>query len=273
MALAVLPGASVAGAQERPKERVALPGFWDPAHRPDRPDLGAMRILRFMTDDDYPPFHFALPDGTLSGFNVDLARAICEELKIACTIQPRRWDTLIEALGDGRGDAAIASLAITEGARQRVDFTAPYYRTPARFVVRKGAKSPTSPEALDGKTVGVEARSAHEAYLRAFFPKVAAKPYESVVGLRAALRGGDIDAMFGDGVSLALWLNGGDSSGCCGFVGGPFTESRYFGNGVGIAVRKNNVVLRQALDYALQKLSERGVYAELYLKYFPVGFY
>ena len=253
---------------------VFLPDFWDPARRPERPDLESLRVIRFLTDDDYPPFHFALADGSLSGFNVDLARALCEELKAACSIQPRRWDTLLDAVAEGRGDAAIASLAITEAARAKVDFTAPYYRTPARFIARKGASfSGPAPEALRGRKVGVEARSAHEAYLRQFFPALSIKPYDSVVGLRAALRSGDLDAVFGDGIALALWLGGANSAGCCGFFGGPYTESRYFGDGAGIAVRKDNPLLRAALDYGLQRLSERGVYAELYLKYFPVGFY
>ena len=268
----LISAAAPAGAQSG----VFVPSFWDPAHRPERPDLSGLRIIRFLTEDDFPPFHFALPDGTLAGFNVELARAVCEELKTACTVQPRRYDTLADALNEGRGDAAVASMTISEAARRRLDFTAPYYRTPARFAARKGALSGAPAgmsEALAGKTVGVEARSAHEAYLKAFFPGVGVRPYESAVGLRAALRSGDVAAVFGDGIALALWLNGSDSAGCCAFSGGPYTESRYFGGGVGIALRKNNAPLRQALDYALQRLAERGVYAELYLKYFPVGFY
>ena len=253
---------------------VFVPDFWDPTRRPERPDLDALRVIRFLTDDDYPPFHFTLPDGSPSGFNVDLARAICEELKVLCSIQPRRWDTLIDAVADGHGDAAIASLSITEAARAKVDFSAPYYRTPARFIARKAAKlSGALPAALLGRKVGVEARSAHEAYLKQFFPSLGYRAFESPVGMRAAMRSGEIDAVFGDGIALALWLAGNDSKDCCAFLGGPYTESRYFGDGAGIAVRKDNAVLREALDYALQRLSERGVYAELYLKYFPVGFY
>ena len=266
----IAPGASSICAEVQ----VFLPDFWDPTHRPEKPNLEDLRVIRFLTDDDYPPFHFALADGSLSGFNVDLARAICEELKVACSIQPRRWDTLIDAVAEGRGDAAIASLAINEASRAKVDFTAPYYRTPARFIGRKAAKfSGPAPEALRGRKVGVEARSSHEAYLREFFPALTVRSYDSAVGMRAALRSGDLDAIFGDGITLALWLAGSNSSDCCAFVGGPYTESRFFGDGAGIALRKDNALLHAALDYALQRLSERGVYAELYLKYFPIGYY
>src|SRR5450830_2141053 len=119
------------------KNPMAVPGFWDPRRRPERPDLSRISIIRFLTEIDYPPFNYAGPDGAPAGFNVDLARLICEEIKVACTMQMRRFDTLIGALNSNRGDAIIASLAVTPQIRARVDFTDPYYRAPARFVSRK----------------------------------------------------------------------------------------------------------------------------------------
>ena len=251
-----------------------VPSFWDPDLRLERPDLTSLRVIRFLTADDYPPLNFALPDGSLSGFNVEIARAICEELGIACTIQARRFDTLIDSLIDGKGDAVIASIAATLAARARVDFTAPYYQTPARFVAPKGkAPAEASVSSLAGKTIGVVAGSAHEAYLKTFFPNSTAKPYPDLAALEAALRSSEIEAAFGDGLTLAVWLNGEDSHDCCAFFGGPFGESRFFGEGVSVAVRSDDQQLRRAIDWALAHLAERGVYAELYLKYFPVGFY
>jgi polar amino acid transport system substrate-binding protein len=255
-------------------QTITVPNFWDPQHRLERPDTTSLRILRFTTEDDYPPFDFALPDGSLAGFNVDLARAICDELRVACTVQARRWDTIIDAIEKGLNDAAVASIAITPRNRQRVDFTEPYYRTPARFVTKTTSDLVDAlPETLAGRTVGVEARTAHEAYLRTFFADANLRTFENPAALHSALKRGEVDAAFGDGVSLAVWLNGTDAANCCVFKGGPYTESRFFGDGVGIAVRKNNVALRRILDYALKRLTERGVYADLYLKYFPIGFY
>jgi len=251
-----------------------LPTFQDPQHRLDRPETTSIRVIRFVTEDDYPPFGFAQPDGTLSGFNVDLARALCEELRVQCTVQARRWDTMLEAIEQGRADAAVASIAMTPANRARVDFTAPYYKTPARFVVRTGAVlGDVSPQALAGRTVGVVARSAHEAYLRAFFPRASLRAYDNALALRSALKRNEVEIAFGDGVAFALWLNGTDAAGCCAFRGGPYTESRFFGEGVGIALRKDNQAMKRALDYALKRVFERGVHADLYLKYFPVGFY
>jgi len=255
--------------------QTAIPSFWDPQRRVERPEAPAPRLLRFVTEDDYPPFNFALPDGSLTGFNVELARALCEELRIPCTIQPRRWDTIGPALTENRADAAIASMASTPERRAELDFTAPYYRTPGRFVAAKDAQNldDIRPETMRGKLIGVQAGSAHEAFLRDMFKGAEIKTYDSQTALRAALKAGEIPVMFGDGVSLSLWLNGTDAGGCCAFRGGPFLSERYFGEGVGIAVRKGNGDLRRLLEYGLKRLYERGVYADLYLKYFPVGFF
>ena len=75
----------------------AVPGFWDPRRRPDRPDMSRLTVIRFLTETDYPPFNFTGADGNPAGFNVDLARALCDEIKVTCTIQMRRFETLVDA--------------------------------------------------------------------------------------------------------------------------------------------------------------------------------
>lgn len=253
---------------------IQVPSFADPGLRLEKPDLSGIRAIRFLTSDDYPPLDFALKDGNLAGFNVAIARAVCEQLEIACTIQARRFDTLIDALLAGKGDAVVASIAATDQTRARIDFSEPYYQTPARFVVRKGAAPfDVTASGLKGKTVGVVGGSSHEAYIKDFFKGAKPKAYQDVPALETALRMGEIDVAFADGLTLAVWLNSGSSADCCHFVGGPYCESRYFGEGVGIAVRTDDVVLRKALNWALAQLFSKGVYTELYLKYFPIGFY
>ena len=271
LALAAMTLMASADAQDA---RVTTPSFWDPGLQLERPNLSGLRAIRFLTDDDYPPLNFALADGSLAGFNVEIARAICEELAVGCTIQARRWDTIVDSLLEGKGDAVIASIAATPATRDKIDFTQPYYRTPARFVTRKDSElADATPATLAGKTIGVVAGSAHKAFLDAFFPKVVEKTYPDAGALNEALRSRAVDAVFGDGLSLAIWLNGAASDDCCRFKGGPYTESRFFGEGVGIALRKEDATLRRALDWALARLAARGIYSELYLKNFPVGFY
>lgn len=253
---------------------VAAPNFWDPHHLVPKPDMTGIRSIRFLTEDDYPPFHFTTPDGALTGFDVDLARALCEELKVTCTIQARRWDTLLDALEEKQGDALIASIRIDEKNRDKLDFTTPYYKSPARFVTRNAPDAPeATPESLRAKTIGIEGGSAHEAFLKAYFPESARKTYASQKDLHSALENGEIDALFGDGVSLSVWLQGLGQNACCVFRGGPFIDDKFFGEGVGIAIGKDDKTLREALDYALAALAAKGVYTELYLKYFPLGVY
>lgn len=250
----------------------SAPSFWDPNHIPERPDLSGLRQIRFLTEDDYPPFNFLLPDGQIAGFNVDLARAICLELEIACTIQRRSWDLLIPALNDNSGDAVIASIAINDDTRKQADFTAPYLMTPGRFAMQADTTlKSASPAAIGDRSIAVVAGSRHEAYLKTFYPQATLATFETPALARQALKKGRVQALFGDAIALSYWLNGAEAAECCVFKDGPFTDPRFFGEGIGIAVKKGNAPLRRALDYALARLAQRGVFGELYLKYFPVG--
>ncbi|MEP9351447.1 transporter substrate-binding domain-containing protein [Xanthobacter sp. KR7-225] len=279
--LAVLPLAPGGGANAQPAAGggaaapVKVPNFWNVERRMERPDAARLpKTLRFVTSDDYPPFNFTGAGGALVGFNVDLARAICNELDASCTIAAEPFDQLVAAVDQGRADAAIAGVAATPSTRASLDFSERYLGTPARFVGRSGAgPADATPELVAAKRVGVVGRTAHEAFLRSFFNEAAIRTYADLKGAQEALRKGEVDLVFGDGITLAIWLNGTDSGGCCGFIGGPFTESRFFGDGFAVAVRAGNDGLRHAVDYALQRIWEKGIYTTLYLRWFPVSFY
>jgi polar amino acid transport system substrate-binding protein len=273
LAVATCAGISRVNAQLATGEPgVRVPGVWDPRRRPEKPDLSRVSTIRFVTEIDYPPFNFAGPDGNPQGFNVELARMMCEELKLACTIQMRRFETLVTALNANQADAAIASIATTPEMRAKVDFSDPYYRTPARFVSKRDFSIDDAlPERLEGRRVAVVAGSAHEAYLKALFTEAEVRPYPSADVARLALRRGDVDLLFGDAISLAFWLNGTDSENCCAFRGGPYMDSRYFGEGIGIAVRKGNELIRLALNWAMFRVWEQGRFTDLWLRFFPVS--
>jgi polar amino acid transport system substrate-binding protein len=260
-----------AAAAPRP---VVVPGFWDPRRRPERPDLSHLQSIRFLTDLDYPPFDFAGPDGNPAGFNVDLARLVCDQIKVSCTIQARPFATLLDALNSNQGDAVIASIAENAQTRKRADFSDPYYRTPARFVALTDSSiGDVLPELMAGKKIAVVAGTAHEAYLKQMFTQAEIHSYPNAAAARAALKDKSVDLLFGDGIALSFWLNGTDSSGCCAFRGGPFLDSRFFGEGVGIAVKPGNNVLRQALNWALFQVWENGSFTDLWLRYFPISPY
>lgn len=253
---------------------VTVPYFWDPRLRMDRPSLGGRRAIRFLTDDEFPPLQFTGPDGVPTGFLVELARAACEVLDVACTIQARRFDTLPDALAEGRGDAVAAAIPVTADLRRRFSVTLPVIKMPARFAAKGGAAPfPVTREALAGRKVAVVEGSAHEAYLKAYMPEAQLRPAPSFEAATAILREGQAELMFADGLALSIWLGGSGAAGCCAFVGGPYLDAAFFGEGIGFVTRPDDEALRRSLDYALQVVAERGIYAQLYLRFFPVGFF
>lgn len=239
-----------------------------------KPDTSWLVVLRFVTDADYPPFNYRDEDGALTGFNVDLARAICKELEVTCEVNTGEWGKLVDTLKSDQADAVIASLAITPQTLAQVDFTTSYYATPAKFVTLASSKlTDTTPEGLEGRTIAAVKDTAHEAYLRHFFSRSQIMPFSTPEEARAALRDGKADLLFGDAISLMFWINGTDSAACCQFRGRGYIESEYFGEGVGIAVAKGNIRLQEVLNYALARVRASGRFEELQLRYFPLAIY
>lgn len=270
--LAVAFFAAAAPAAELP----AAPMFWDVKERLPKPDLSALQRLRFLTTTDFPPFNYLDRDGRLSGFHIDLVRAICTELGIAdkCEIQAMPWEQLEDALERGRGEAIVAGIAMTEDTRAKYAFSRAYLQFPARFMMPKTSAA-TEPiyEKIEGERIGVIAGSGHERMLRAYFPGVKVVTYTRQEWLYADLKAGKIAGAFGDGMRFAFWLAGSEASGCCRFAGGPYLAPEYLGVGLAIATKLGDPTLTAAFDYALQQIAVKGRFAELYLRYFPVSFF
>ena len=253
---------------------VETPNFQDQSQRIARPDLSARSRIRFLTAVDYPPFNFLDQRGRLTGLNVDLARAICDELDVTaiCQIEARPFAELGSALEAGEGDAVIAGLAITPDNRARFAFTQPFFRYPARFVVRRGDDLSSDLETgLKGIEVAVVGGSAHEAMLRAFFPEARAVVLDTRDNALSSLRSGRTRAAFGDGVGLSYWLGSDAAADCCSFAGGPYLSDRFLGEGIAIAVKSDDAALATAFDYAIGHIVRSGHMSELLLRYFPLS--
>jgi len=263
---------STAHATEQPP----APMFWDVKERLPKPDLSAVSRVRFLTTTDFPPFNYLDRDGRLTGFHVDLIRAICEELKIAdkCEIQAMPWEQLGDALERGRGEAIVAGLAITEESRVKYAFSRPYLQFPGRFMMPKTSAA-TEPmyQKVAGERIGVIAGSGHEQMLREYFPGAKVVTYSRQEWMYADLKAGKIAGAFGDGMRFAFWLAGSEAGGCCRFAGGPYMAPEYLGPGLAIATKVDDPTLASAFDYALQQMALNGRFTELYLRYFPVSFY
>jgi polar amino acid transport system substrate-binding protein len=252
-----------------------IPSFWDTRERLVKPDLTELKRLRFITTTDFPPFSFIDASGRLSGFHVDLARALCAALEITdrCQIQALPWSEHAKALADGEGEALLSGLAVTAENRDNYAFSRPYLSFPARFVARRGDKIEPNRAALAGKSIGVIAASAHERMVRDYFPGSTVQRFDDFNAMLAAVRTGMTDAAFGDGMRMSFWLTESEAGDCCIFVGGPFIAPEYLGEGLAIAVPLDQPELKQTLDYALQEIGTKSTFAELYLRYFPVSFF
>jgi polar amino acid transport system substrate-binding protein len=253
---------------------VSTPNFWDQRQRLTKPTMAPRERIRFLTSTDYPPFNFLDARGRLGGFNVDLARAICEELEIVdrCQIEARPFAELVPLLEKGEAEAVIAGVGISPESRRRLAFTESYLRYPARFVVRKDAPLP-DPQGptLSGRKIGTVDGSAHAAMLEAFFPGAQRIGFADRGIALAALKNGAVDAVFGDGIDLSFWLESGAADGCCAFSGGPYLSDRFLGEGLAIALARKDADLARAFDYALGQVVAKGKFSELLLRYFPVS--
>ncbi|MCC7251514.1 MAG: transporter substrate-binding domain-containing protein [Hyphomicrobium sp.] len=231
-------------------------------------------VIRFLTEGEFPPFNYYDDEGVLSGFNVDLARAICLEAGAACDIKVRPWEELLIALRRGDADAVIAAHRVTAGSLAEVDFSDRYFYTPGRFAARKGeTDGEISPDELDGVTIGVAKGTAHEAFVKAFYRDSRIVLFENPELAREALQQGKVELIFDDAIGLAFWLNGSLSRQCCEFRGEAFLEPKYFGDGLAVALPRNDPQIKTLINNALKRVRQSGRFQELVERYFPVRIY
>lgn len=254
----------------------SLPILFDARERLPKPDLSSLVRLRFLTSIDFPPFNFLDQNGKLTGFHVELARKICDELAIAdkCQIQALPFGELQGALAASQGDAVIAGVAVTPELRKTFAFSRPFLMLPARFVRNlKASIGGTTAASLSGHPVGVVKGTVHEAMLTAFFPAIKPVPFDDKDGLLAAVKDGKVDAAFADGLQLSFWVSSPAAEKCCALFDGPYLSQQFLGEGMTIMLRQQDADLTAAINHALATLSRDGRLQEIYLRYFPYGLY
>jgi len=275
LAFALCAFLSTAAAQESTpaaEEPVIVPNFWDPRARLEQPSTAEVGVIRFLTTDDFPPFAFRDRRGMLVGFDIDLAQAVCDVLKVQCAIQTRPFNTLVAGLKDGTGNAIIAGFDLERAGVEGLIASQTYLKIPGRFISRKDAPfepGPPPPERLVGTVCG----TAHAAYVERYFPHLHVACYQKLSIPLEELRKGVLSAVFSDALGLSFWLHGPQSEDCCRFAGGAYIDDRYFGAGLSIVMKAEDRTLKFALDYALREVYRSGVYEELYLRYFPVSLF
>ena len=230
--------------------------------------------IRIGVDPAYKPFTYKTDDGKLAGFDIDIAHALCNELKARCTFIEQNWDGIIPALNARKFDAIISSMSITDERRRAVDFTDRYYNTPTRIVAKAQSIAGT-PESLKGKKVGVLKASVQERYAKLVLAPAGADvvSYDTQEQVYLDLKSGRLDATVADAVeSNEGFLKTPDGRGF-GFVGPELTDPKYFGYGAGIAIRKSDSDLRDKLNAAIKAIRANGTYKKINDSYFTFDVY
>ncbi len=229
--------------------------------------------LTIATEGAYPPFNFINASGELSGFDVDIGRALCEEMKAECKFITIEWDGAIPSLQAGKFDAFIASMSITDERKKQVDFSDKYYNTPPGLVAPKDTdiKGITKAD-LAGKTIGVQISTTHANYAEKTFTDSTIKAYPTAEEYRLDLANGRLDAASDDSVTLSEWLKTEDGA-CCKMIGTWPPVPEIHGPGAGVAFKKGNPELIAKFNDAIKAIRANGKYKEINDKYFDFDAY
>lgn len=232
------------------------------------------KTIRIATEGAYPPFNFTDKSGKLQGFDVDIANALCAQMKAKCEIVAQDWDGIIPALIANKYDAVIASMSITEKRKKKVAFSKKYYTTPAKFVRKKGSGIEINAGSMKGKSVGVQRATIHADFVKAEFGKVVTiKAYGTQDEAYLDFAAGRLDLLLADSVALMDGFLKTDAGKGSEFVGPDFTDPKYFGDGAGIATRKGDADLANKFTAAIAAIRGNGVYKKINAKYFDFDVY
>lgn len=230
--------------------------------------------VRFGIEGAYPPFSWTEPSGELKGFDVDIANALCTEMKVKCKIIAQDWDGIIPSLLARKYDAIIAAMSITEERKKKIDFTGKYALIPNKYVAKKGTDLTFTKEGLKGVKIGVQRATTHDRYIEDNFGEsVEIVRYGSFDEAYLDLKAGRIATILGDASALEDGLLKKEGGEDFEFIGPSLTNPKWFGDGFGIALRKQDKDLTKKLSTAILSLRDQGIYQKIAAKYFDYDVY
>lgn len=231
------------------------------------------KTIKIGTEGAYPPFNNLTTSGELVGFDVDIAKALCDEMKVKCEFVTNDWDGIIPSLIAGKFDAIIASMSITDERKEKVDFTDKYYNTPPAIAVPKDSDITEATDAgLDGKILGAQSSTTHSNYAEEKLGSADLRLYPTPDEYKLDIASGRIDAVIDDVIVLSEWLETPDGE-CCKILGTLTPDPVINGEGAGIAIRKGEDDLREMFNTAIAAIRSNGKYKEINDKYFEVDVY
>lgn len=230
--------------------------------------------VRIGVEGAYPPFSYVTPAGELAGFDIDIAKALGTAMGAEVTLIPQDWDGIIPALLAKKYDAIIASMSVTEERKQKVAFSNKYYQTPAKFIVKKGTMGEFSKEAVKGKNIGVQRATIHDRYLTDNYGKdVEIKRYGTQDEAYLDLTAGRVDLLLADSVALSDGFLKKPEGADYQFIGPDLSDPKWFGEGAGIAIRKEDTDLVEKFNKAIEQIRSDGTYKAIQDKYFDFNVY
>jgi arginine/ornithine transport system substrate-binding protein len=230
--------------------------------------------LRIGVEGAYPPFSEVGPDGKLKGFEIDLALAFCKQMQRECELVQQEFDALIPALQARKIDAIVASLSITEERRKTITYSDKYYSTPARFYGPVSPKLDVTPAGLKGKRIGTQSATIHERYLATFYKDSQVVRYQTQDQIYLDLKAGRLDVAFTDGVAAHFGFLSKEAGKGFGYHGPNFDEPKWFGDGVGVGLRKADAkTLGTAFNAAIAAIRKDGTFKAIQDRYFSFDIY
>lgn len=227
--------------------------------------------IRIGVEANYPPFSKMGTDGKVSGFDIDIANAICAELKAQCSLVTQEWDGMMPALQARKFDMIVASMTISEERRKVADFSDSYYDIPSSFVAKTGKFKDITPASLKGKVVIVTRNTPRAKYIATHYKdsEVLLVAKEADVTLELAAGRGDIG--FGSSLAATTAFLQSPEGKTFSKIGPAINPSGNQAGGTGIAMRKGEESLRTKVNAALKAITANGVYKSINDKYFDVN--
>ncbi len=224
--------------------------------------------LKIGTEGAYPPFNLIDASGQVVGFDLDIAYALCAQMKDECEVVTSDWDGIIPALNAKKFDFIVASMSITEERKQAVDFTNPYYTNKLQFIAPKTSDLKTDKASLKGKVIGAQRATIAGTWLEDNLGDVVEiKLYDTQENAYLDLTSGRVDGVLADKFVNWEWLKS-DAGQGFEFKGEPVFDN----DQIAIAVRKGDP-LREKLNTALKAIVDDGTYKKINDKYFPFSIY
>ena len=233
---------------------------------PDAAETAATgEVLRIGTEGAYAPFNYTNADGTLGGFDVDIANAICADMQVTCEITAQDWDGIIPGLKAGKYDAIVAAMSVTPEREQQVSFTEPYFSNTLVFLAKKDSSfDPSNSDDINAHSIAAQRSTISSQWLENAYPNADMKLYDTLSNAFLDLGSNRVDAMVSDKLPALEWL--GSTSGSQYALKGQEID---INDNFAIAVRPGDA-LQAKINKSLVNIKADGTYDKINQKYFAI---